>query len=98
MANIALLTDPDEMRIVSKAVKTLADDFDGIRLGLKTAIGETLNTECKGDVADEFTRYYNENIDVKLVDEKTRLDGVGETLFDSANNFEDTAASVKAGF
>ena len=98
MANLALLTDPEEMRTVSRAVSALADDFDGIRLGLKTAIGETLNSECAGDVADEFTRYFNENIDVKLIEEKERLDVVAKTLFDSANNFDDTAASVKAGF
>lgn len=98
MANLALLTDPEEMRTVSQAVRTLADDFEGIRLELKTSIEETLNTECKGDVADEFTKYYIDNIDVSLIKEKNNLDNVAKTLLDSACNFEETATNVKARF
>ena len=98
MANTTLLTDPEEMRVASRAISTLAEDFDGIRQGLKVAIGETLNNECKGDVADEFTKYYNNNIDTKLVAEKERVDGVAKTLSISADNFEGTANNVKASF
>lgn len=98
MANLTLLTDPEEMRTVSRAVKALSEDFDGIREGLKTAIGVTLNTECKGDVADEFTKYYNDNIDTKLIIEKETLDRVAAGLLESAANFDDTAAGVKASF
>ena len=98
MANTALLTDPEEMRVASRAISTLAEEFDGIREGLKTAIGQTLNEECKCDVANEFTNYYNTNIDTKLVAEKERLDGVAKTLLGSADNFEDTANEVKASF
>ncbi len=98
MANLALLTDPDEMRIVSNAVAALADDFEVLRKDLKTAIGVTLNTECKGDVADEFTKFYDDNIDVKLIWEKKTLDLVAAGLLESADNFEATAANVKSSF
>lgn len=98
MANLTLLEDSEEMRTTAAAIETLADDFDGLRATLKAAIGEELNTQCAGDVADEFTRYYNENIDTQLVAEKERLDGVVATLRSSANAFDDTAAAVKSAF
>lgn len=98
MANIALLEDSEEMRATASAVQTLAEDFDGLRASLKNSVESELNTACKGDVADEFTRYYNENIDTKLVAEKERLDGVIATLRASAENFDATAQAVKASF
>lgn len=98
MANLALLEDSDQMRITASAVQTLTEDFDGLRMTLKAAIGEELNTACAGDVADEFTRYYNENIDTKLVAERERLEGVVATLRASADNFDSTAAAVKSAF
>ena len=98
MANISLLVDPEEMRAVARSVGELTEDFEVCRTDLKRAIGEELETACSGDVAQEFTRYYNENIDTKLVEEKARLDGVVSTLNSSAQGFEDTASAVKASF
>lgn len=96
MANLALLTDPEEMRTVSRAVSALAEDFDGIRLALKKDIEVSLNSECAGDVADEFTNYFNSKIDLNLSNEKEKLDDVAKKLFESANSFEETEDGVKA--
>ncbi len=98
MANLTLLEDSEEMRSTATAIQTLTEDFDQLRATLKAAIGEELNTACAGDVADEFTRYYNENIDTQLVAEKERLDGVVATLRTSANEFDATAEAVKSAF
>lgn len=98
MANLALLEDSDQMRTTASAVQTLTEDFDGLRTTLKAAIEEELNTACAGDVADEFTRYFNENIDTKLVSEGERLEGVVATLKNSAEFFDRTAAAVKSAF
>jgi uncharacterized protein YukE len=98
MANLTLLVDSDEMRVTANAIQTLTEDFDNLRETLKAAIGEELNTACAGDVADEFTRYYNENIDTQLVAERERLEGVIATLRATADNFDSTAAAVKSAF
>ena len=98
MANLTLLEDSDEMRATASAIQTLTENFDGLRMNLQTAIAEELNTACAGDVADQFTRYYNENIDTQLVAERERLEGVVATLRSSANNFDNTAATVKSSF
>lgn len=98
MANLTLLEDSEEMRATATAIQTLSEDFDQLRATLKAAIGEELNTACAGDVADEFTRYYNENIDTQLIAEKDRLDGVVTTLRSSANEFDATAEAVKSAF
>ena len=96
MANIKLLTDPEEMRVAASAVSRLAGEFDRIRLDLKTAIGVKLKSACEGSVATEFTNFYNEKIDTKLVAEKDRQDNVAKTLRDSADNFEGAEKTVIA--
>lgn len=98
MINETLTENPEEIRATAAAVQTLAEDFDGLRIELQRAIGEELNTACAGDVADYFTKYYNDNIDTKLVAEKERLDGVVLNLNNTATEFETTADEVKAAF
>lgn len=98
MANLALLEDPQEMRATASSVNTLKEDFESLRNRLQKAISEELNTACAGDIADEFTRYYNENINTKLVDERERLNGVVTFLKTNADRLDATNAAVKSSF
>ena len=98
MANIALLEDPVEMRQTASAIETLKEDFEGLRTTLKAAIEEELNTACKGEVADEFTKYYNENVDKALEAERQRLENVIQTIRNTAVRFEETSQSVMSSF
>ena len=98
MANITLLEDPIEMRQTASAIETLKEDFDGLRTTLKASIEDELNTACKGEVADEFTKYYNEKIDTQLVAERDRLENVIQTIRDTADRFEQTSDSVRSSF
>ncbi len=98
MANIALLEDPVEMRQTASAIETLKEDFEGLRTTLKAAIEEELNTACKGEVADEFTKYYNENVDKALEAERQRLENVIQTIRNTADRFEETSQSVMSSF
>lgn len=98
MANIALLEDVEQIRQASAAVSKLADEFDGFRVELKGKIEQELNTACKGDVADEYTNYYNEKIDPQLQEEKSRLDLVASTLSTTATTMENAENTVKSSF
>lgn len=98
MANLTLLEDPEEMRQTASAVETLKEDFDGLRTSLKAAIEQELNTACKGEVADEFTKYYNEKIDTQLVAERDRLEGVVQTIRATADRFQETSDAVRSSF
>ena len=98
MANIALLEDPVEMRQTASAIETLKEDFESLRTTLKGEIENELNTACKGEVADEFTKYYNDNIDTALVAERERLEGIIQTVRTTADRFEETSQSVASSF
>ena len=98
MANIALLEDPAEMRQTASAIETLKEDFESLRTTLKGQIENELNTACAGEVADEFTKYYNENVDTALVAERERLENVIQTIRTTADRFEETSRSVMSSF
>ena len=86
------------MRQTASAIETLKEDFEGLRTTLKAAIEEELNTACKGEVADEFTKYYNENVDKALEAERQRLENVIQTIRNTADRFEETSQSVMSSF
>lgn len=96
--NTALYTDPEEMRATASAVFRLSEEFDKLRAELQTAIADELNTACKGEVADEFTKFYNDQINPRLVEEKERIDLVANTLRSNAENFDSTSETVIATF
>ncbi len=98
MANLTLLEDPAEMRQTASAIETLKEDFEGLRTSLKGAIENELNTACAGEVADQFTKYYNENVDTALVAERERLENVIQTIRATADRFEQTSQSVMSSF
>ncbi len=98
MANDVLLEDVEEIRQASAAVSKLSEEFDRFRVVLKGNVEQELNTACAGDVADEFTKYYNEKIDPVLVQEKDRLDLVATTLNTSAGVLEGAETAVKSAF
>ncbi len=98
MANLKLLEDPEEMRQTASAIETLKEEFQRLSTDLQTAIGEVLNQACAGEVADEFTAYYNENIHTKLVAESKRLENVVLTIRTTARAFEDTSQAVRNSF
>ena len=98
MSIIALLEDPAEMRQTASAIETLKEDFESLRTTLKGQIENELNTACAGEVADEFTKYYNENVDTALIAERERLEGVIQTIRTTADRFEETSQSVMSSF
>ena len=98
MANTTLLESPEEMRQTASAVETLKEDFEGLRTSLKTAIQDELRSACAGQVADEFSKYYEEKIDTQLVAERDRLENVIQTLRNTADRFEDTEHTVMSSF
>ena len=98
MANITLLEDSDEMRQTASAIETLKEDFESQRKTLKAAIEDELNTACKGDIADEFTKYYNDKIDTQLVAERERLEVLIGVIRKTADVFDQTGEVVKGSF
>ncbi len=98
MANIALLEDPVEMRQTASAIETLKEDLLHLMTELKASIEEELNNTCKGEVADEFTKMYNEKIHPQLVAESERLENVVLTIRTTADRFEQTSDSVRSAF
>ena len=98
MANIALLEDSMEMRQTASAIETLKEDLQRLMTELKASIEEELNNACKGEVADEFTKMYNEKIHPELVKECDRLSNVVLTIRTTADRFEQTSESVRSTF
>lgn len=98
MANIALLEDPVEMRQTASAIETLKEDLQRLMTELKASIEEELNNACRGEVADEFTKMYNEKIHPQLEAEAERLENVVLTIRTTANRFEQTSQSVMSSF
>lgn len=98
MANIALLEDSMEMRQTASAIETLKEDLQHLMTELKASIEEELNNACKGEVADEFTKMYNEKIHPELVKECDRLSNVVLTIRTTADRFEQTSESVRSTF
>ena len=98
MPNLKLLEDPEEMRQTASAVETLKEEFQRLSTDLQTAITEVLKEACAGEVADEFSKYYNENIHTQLVAEGKRLENVVLTIRTTARAFEDTSQAVRNSF
>ena len=98
MANIALLEDSMEMRQTASAIETLKEDLQHLMTELKASIEEELNNAWKGEVADEFTKMYNEKIHPELVKECDRLSNVVLTIRTTADRFEQTSESVRSTF
>ena len=95
MANLTLITDPDDMRVIANAVESLIQEFQK-QVKEMTAFIELrlMSQDCKGPTANAFKESFNRTVVPAFEKEIERLEAIVNTLRQSATGFDGAVDST----